>query len=121
MAKTLSDATAFATAAAEGKIGIDPDHARAVLSKIRSGKDGVEALLAQATGLGVSPKLGANPVGTAIAAKFSDRATGGGDSYEEALRNLLAQYNQVENALVDAIKNYEEMDADGAASFDRNL
>lgn len=121
MAKSLADAAAFARAAASGQIGIDPDSARAVLSKIRSGKDHVEGLLRTSAGLGASPKLGANPVGTAIAAKFSDRATGGNDSYEMALRNLHAQYDSVERALVAAIKNYEEMEAAGADSFQRKM
>lgn len=117
MAKTLADAAAFARAAASGQIGIDPDSARTVLSKIRSGKDHVEGLLGSSAGLGAAPKLGANPVGTAIAAKFSDRATGGGDSYAQALKNLYAQYDEVEKALVAAIKNYEEMEAAGVDSF----
>lgn len=121
MARTLSDATAFVTAAASGQIGIDPDSARTVLSKIRSGKDHVEGLISQATGLGAAPKLGANPVGAAIAAKFSDRATGGGDSYEQALKNLHAQYDQVEKALVAAIGNYEEMETAHAESFRRKM
>lgn len=121
MASDLSDATAFAAAAAEGQIGIDPDSARTVLSKIRSGKDHVEALLSSATGLGAAPKLGANPVGAAMAAKVSDRATGGGESYEVALKNLLAQYSQVENALVQAIKNYDHIEFEGAQSFERKM
>lgn len=121
MAKSLSDATAFANAAASGQIGIDPDAARGVLKKIRDGKDYVENLISQSAGLGVAPKLGANPVGVAIAAKFSDRATGGGDSYSAALRNLHAQYAQIENALVAAISNYHEMDAAAADSFRRKV
>lgn len=121
MAKTQSDVAAFASAAASGQIGIDPDSARTVLSKIRSGKDSVEALLRGATGLGAAPKLGANPVGTAIAAKFSHRATGSGDSYEEALRHLLSQYDQVERALVNAIANYEELEASHADAFRRQM
>jgi hypothetical protein len=121
MAKDLSDATAFAAAAADGQIGIDPESARTVLSKIRSGKDYVESLLGASAGLGAAPQLGANPVGTAIAAKFSDRATGGGESYEVALKNLLAQYSQVETALVQAIQNYEAMDQAGADSFQNKM
>jgi hypothetical protein len=121
MAKTLSDATAFAQAAASGQIGIDPSSARTVLSKIRTGKDHVEALIRSSAGLGAAPKLGANAVGTAIAAKFSDRAVGGGDSYEQALKNLHAQYDQVEKALVAAIQNYEEMEAASVDSFRRQM
>ncbi|MPY97524.1 MAG: hypothetical protein GEU97_05895 [Actinophytocola sp.] len=118
MVRSLSDATAFATAAATGQIGIDPDAAQTVLKKIRTGKDQVDNLISQSVNLGVAPRLGANPVGAAIAAKYSDRANGGRDSYAQALRNLRAQYEQVENAIVAAIKNYDEMEAAGVRSFD---
>lgn len=117
MARSLSDATAFANAAATGQIGIDPDAAQTVLNKIRTGKDQVDNLISQSASLGVAPRLGANPVGTAIAAKYSDRANGGGDSYAQALRNLRAQYEEVENALVTAIRNYDAMEAAGVQSF----
>lgn len=119
MATSVTDATAFMNAAATGEIGIDPDAAQTVLSKIRTGKDSVENLIARATGLGVEPKLGANPVGEAMAVKFSDRAAGGGHSYVQALRNLYFQYDQVEKAIVAAIRNYDEIDSAAADSFRR--
>ncbi|MGH3517069.1 MAG: hypothetical protein ACRDQ7_06545 [Haloechinothrix sp.] len=119
MAKGLTDATAFLNAAATGEIGIDPDAAQTVLNKIRTGKDSVENLIMNASGLGVAPRLGANPVGEAMAMKFSDRASGGGDSYLQALRNLYTQYDQVESAIVVAIRNYDDMDTAAADSFRR--
>lgn len=121
MADSVSDATAFANAAAKGQIGIDPDAAQTVLTKIRKGKDQVEALMTRADSLGTPPKLGANEVGTAIARKFSDRANGGTDSYERALSNLHTQYLQVERALVAAIKNYDEIEAAGVESFNQQV
>lgn len=117
MANSLADAAAFANAAATGEIGIDPDAAQAVLAKIRSGKDAVENLIAKAGHLGSEPKLGANPVGQAMAAKFSDRAAGGGDSYVQALRNLHAQYDQVERAIVTAMRNYDELETEAVSTF----
>lgn len=119
MVNSLSDAAAFANAAATGQIGIDPDEAQTVLNKIRSGKDQVDDLITQSGALGAAPRLGANPVGNAIAAKYSDRANGGNDSYVAALRNLRAQYESVEGAIVAAIKNYGEMEAAGIESFQR--
>lgn len=119
MVKSVTDAMAFMNAAATGEIGIDPDAAQTVLTKIRTGKDSVENLMAQASALGAEPKLGANPVGQAMAMKFSDRAAGGGDSYVQALRNLYFHYDQVEQAIVAAIRNYDEMDSAAADSFRR--
>lgn len=117
MARSVSDALAFAEAAEQGLIGVDPDAAQAVLNKVRTGKDRVETLLDAAEGLAVAPQLGANPVGVAIGKKFSDRATGGTDSYKASLRNLHAQYDAVEKALVAAMKNYDAIEEAGVAAF----
>ncbi|EHR53159.1 hypothetical protein SacmaDRAFT_4989 [Saccharomonospora marina XMU15] len=118
---SYADAAAFRNAAATGQVGIDPDAAQAVLSKIRTGKDTVEDLLRNADNLAAPPRLGANPVGQAIAAKFSDRASGAGDSYAQALRNLYAQYDHAEQAIVTAMNRYHEFDRASAEPFTGQL
>lgn len=112
-----ADAAAFRNAAANGQVGIDPDAAHTVLNKIRNGKDVVESLLGDSAALATSPRIGANPVGNAIAAKFSDRATGGNDSYGDALRNLYTQYEQAEQAIMTAMSRYTDVDQAGAEPF----
>ncbi|TNC21105.1 hypothetical protein [Amycolatopsis alkalitolerans] len=107
---SYADAAAFRNAAVNGQLGVDPDAAQNVLKKIRAGKDSVENLLSSAGALAEAPKLGANPVGDAIAAKFVQRAEGGGDSYTTALRNLLNQYQQAEQAIVLAMRHYHQID-----------
>lgn len=114
---SYADAAAFRNAAATGQIGIDPDAAQTVLTKIRNGKDMIERLLSDAPSLAAPPRIGANPVGNAIAAKFSDRAAGGGDSYGQALRNLYDQYDQAEQAITTAMSRYHEIDQAGAEPF----
>jgi hypothetical protein len=114
---SLADANAFKNAAVAGQVGVDPDAAQTVLNKIRSGKDSVEALLRSAGTLAQPPKLGANPVGQAIAAKFVQRADGGGDSYTAALQNLYHQYEQAEQGIVMAMAKYHEIDEASAAPF----
>lgn len=118
---SYADAAAFRDAAATGQVGVDPDAAQGVLTKIRTGKDHIETLLQQADALAAPPKVGANPVGYALAAKFSDRARGGGDSYALALENLYAQYDQAEQAIVTAMSRYEEIDQAGAEPFTRHV
>ncbi|OQO92844.1 hypothetical protein [Saccharomonospora piscinae] len=118
---SYADAAAFRAAAAQGQVGIEPDAAQAVLAKIRTGKDAVAALLDNTGFLAVSPKLGANPVGEAIATKFADRAAGMGDSYAQALRNLYTQYDQAEHAILTAMSRYEDFDASSAESFTGQL
>lgn len=114
MGNTNADAAAFRAAAVNGELGVDPDAAQAVLKKIRTGKDSVENLLRSASALAEPPRLGANPVGDAIAAKFSQRADGGGDSYAQALRNLFTQYDQAEQAIVAAMNHYERIEQDAS-------
>lgn len=105
-----SDAAAFRSAAVNGQLGVDPDAAQNVLKKIRAGKDSVESLLNASGALAEPPKLGANPVGNAIAAKFVQRADGGGDSYTAALQNLFTQYEQAEQGIVEAMRHYQQID-----------
>jgi hypothetical protein len=114
---SLADANAFKNAAVAGQVGIDPDAAQTVLNKIRTGKDAIEALLNGAGALAQPPKLGANPVGQAIAAKFVQRADGGGDSYAAALQNLYSQYEQAEQGIVTAMAKYYEIDQASADPF----
>ncbi|WP_199431559.1 hypothetical protein [Qaidamihabitans albus] len=118
---SFADAAAFRNAAATGQVGVDPDAAQTVLSKIRTGKDAVEALLRNADALAAPPKIGANPVGQAMSAKFSDRADGSRDSYAQALRNLYTQYDQAEQAIVTAMSRYHEIDQAGAEPFTRHV
>lgn len=121
MGNTYADAAAFRNAAATGQVGVDPEAAHAVLGKIRRGKDQVEALLNDAGFLAAPPKVGANPVGNAMAAKFSDRAAGGGDSYAQALRNLYNNYANAEQAILLAMRHYEEQDQTARDSFTGTL
>lgn len=117
MGNGYADAAAFRQAAVQGQVGIDPDSAHTVLNKIRAGKDAVEALLGSSSNLGVAPKLGANPVGQAIATKYADRGSGGGDSYAHALHNLYNQYDQAEQGILTAMRQYQQFDDSSADTF----
>lgn len=110
MGSSYADAAAFRSAAAEGQLGVDPDAAQNVLKKVRAGKDSVENLLRAAGALAEPPKLGANPVGDAIAAKFVQRADGGNDSYTTALQSLYSQYEHAEHAIVLAMSHYHQFE-----------
>lgn len=116
-----ADAAAFRQAAVDGQVGIDPDHAETVLNKLRTGKDAVEALIQKSEELATPPQIGANPVGNAMATKFSQRAGGGGESYTDALRNLYNQYDEAEQAITTAMRRYRDIDADNAQPFTGQL
>jgi hypothetical protein len=117
MGNSSGDAAAFRAAAVSGQLGVDPDAAQAVLKKIRTGKDSVENLLNKAGSLAEPPKLGANPVGDAIASKFARRADGGGNSYAQALKNLYTQYEQAEQAIVAAMSHYHQMEQEASEAL----
>src|SRR3982074_3209243 len=106
---SLADPNAFKNAAVAGQVGIDPDAAQNVLNKIRTGKDAIEVLLNGAGALAQPPKRDRNAVGQAIAAKFVQRADGGGDSYAAALQNLYSQYEQAQHGIVTATAKYHEV------------
>lgn len=120
MGNSNADAAAFRAAVVNGQLGVDPDAAQVVLKKIRTGKDSVENLLRNAGALAEPPKLGANPVGDAMATKFSQRADGGGDSYAQALQNLYTQYDQAEQAIVAAMNHYHRMEQEASDAFSGN-
>jgi len=117
MSDGYADAAAFRNAASEGEFGIDPDAAHTVLNKIRAGKDAVDSLLQRAHDMGVPARLGANAVGSAIAAKYAERADGGAASYTQALRNLHEQYSDAEQGILTAMRHYDEFDQEAADTF----
>ncbi|MEC3981449.1 hypothetical protein [Amycolatopsis sp. H20-H5] len=114
---SLADANAFKSAATAGQVGVDPDAAQAVLNKIRTGKDSIQALLNGAGALAEPPKLGSNEVAQVMAAKVSQRAEGHGDSYAAALQNLYNQYATAEQGIVTAMARYDEIDQAAAQPF----
>lgn len=121
MSEAGTEAAAFAEAAASGEVGIDFDAAQVVLRKVQAGRDALDQLIARAGDVGVQPRLGANPVGESMSAKYADRASGYGDSYLQALRNLQVQYDEVESAINAAIRNYDEMESETAATLNKQL
>ncbi|MQA12235.1 MAG: hypothetical protein GEU98_27625 [Pseudonocardiaceae bacterium] len=108
----------FANSATSGQVSINPDEAQNALAKIRSGKDAVQQLMAEAGALSEQAQLGANPVGQAMAGKMATRAQGGaGGSYADALKKLYEQYTKAEEGLVAAMNNYRGNEQDAASRF----
>ena len=103
------------------ELGIDPVAGQALLVKVRAGKDAVADLLTRTNALAQPPKLGANPIGEAMAAKVAQRAAeGSGDSYADALRNLYQQYVDIEHKVMSAIDSYLSVDQDAQQTLARH-
>lgn len=107
---------AFSSAAMSGTVSIEADAAEEARTEIGKVKDELGDLLR--TGVDGAPdvQLGANPVGMAMAQKSVSRYDGG-DSFMAALRLLLDQTEQAENALNQCIRNYVDTDSGHAANF----
>jgi hypothetical protein len=109
---------AFSDAAMAGQVSIEADAAAEALDKIGKVKDELTQLL-QGSGSGnTDVKLGANPVGQAIAKKSMNRYDGD-DSFIAALTLLAEQTTKAETALKQCIANYVDTDELHAAQYNR--
>ncbi|MGQ0837167.1 PE domain-containing protein [Actinokineospora sp.] len=108
---------AFAGAAASGAVSINPDEAQVALAEIGNVKHEIQDLLASASVDGVEVSLGANPVGEAMARKSMDRFSGQGDSFLAVLDQLFTQTERAEQALRQAIANYQDTDYGNATRY----
>lgn len=115
-----SAVTAFSSAAASGQVTIEAAAAEDALNKITKVKDELITLLQGTSfgGGGWDVRLGANPVGQAMASKSVGRYEGS-DSFTAALRLLLDETQKAEEALRRSIDNYIEIDDDFADNYGR--
>lgn len=108
---------AFSGAAASGMVSIDPDAAQAALTEIGAVRDELALLRQAAAGQAEDVKIGANPVGQAMATKSMQRFDGSGDSFMHLVRQLSEQTETAERALKQAIANYRDTDYGNATKY----
>lgn len=109
---------AFSVAAASGQVSIEAAAAEDALTKISKVKDELTALLHEGSTGGAEVKLGANPVGVAMARKSAGRYDGD-DSFMASLRLLLDETDKAERALRASIDNYIDDDDAYALNYGR--
>lgn len=107
---------AFAGAAASGEVAIDADTAADALTEIANIRAELSALLHNASGGVDQVRLGANPVGEAMAGKSMSRYDGA-DSFVAVVQLLLRETEKAERALRQSIDNYVEVDQGNAATY----
>jgi hypothetical protein len=105
---------AFAGAAASGQVSIDAEAAQDALTEIGNIKAELENLLFQGGAGGLQVRLGANPVGEAMARKSMGRMDGH-DSFMAVVQKLHEQTVNAERALKQSIDNYVHTDQGHAA------
>ena len=108
---------AFSNAAASGQVSIEAAAAEDALARIGDVKEQLTQLL-QGSGAGEEVRLGANPVGDAMARKSMSRYDGD-DSFRAVLTTLLDQTDKAERALRQCIDNYVDIDDGHAADYGR--
>lgn len=109
---------AFSSAAASGQVSIEAAAAEDALTRIGNVKDQLGELLRRSAGGGSAVRLGANPVGVAMARKSMSRYDGD-DSFTAVLTLLLDQTDKAERALRQCIDNYVDIDDGHAADYRR--
>lgn len=109
---------AFSTAAASGQVSIEAAAAEDALARIGDVKEQLNQLLHTSGAGGGEVRLGANPVGVAMARKSMSRYDGD-DSFMAALRLLLDQTEKAERALRQCIDNYVDIDGGHASDYGR--
>jgi hypothetical protein len=110
---------AFSNAAASGQVSIEAAAAEDALARIGDVKDQLTQLLqGSGPGAGEEVRLGANPVGDAMARKSMSRYDGD-DSFHAVLTKLLDQTDKAERALRQCIDNYVDIDGGHAADYGR--
>ena len=111
--------SAFSSAAMSGQVSIEAEAAADALKKLGKVKDQIGQLLHRSGTGNTDVRLGANPVGQAMAKKSVGRYDGS-DSFVAALRILADQTAKAETALKQCIDNYVDEDEFRAATYNRN-
>lgn len=103
----------------DGKVTLDPATGAALLAALREHADDINNWMRRTGELAQHLPMGNNPVGTAMAGKFSGRAEG----ENMALATVLAQYHDAVSAATDAIdaamRQYQANEEHISQSFNR--
>lgn len=96
---------------------LDPASGKDICLMLDEQMSRVDAWLRQLGGLAGHAPLGRNPVGTAMAAKFAGLADGANGSFVEVLTRYRRILDEAREAVNDAMRRYDEIDAGIADSF----
>jgi hypothetical protein len=99
---------------ASGHFSIEPDAARKAAKACRDQIGRIDTLLGEVRGLGGKVDFGKCDVGTSLAQKFSDKATGSDASLEGLLTKSKTVLEGMAKNYDDAANSYEQTDADNA-------
>jgi hypothetical protein len=110
---------ALAQSVGSGQVSLDPETGEQLRKMLVEQTDQVDSWLERAGGLARPALLGSNPVGDAMAGKFEARADGDPLSFVSVMSAYRDVLQQTHDAVIDAIRNFQGVDAEHGAGLTR--
>lgn len=120
VAESAAEVGALREAVRSVNLRFDPAAAEELRAMLDEHLGKVDGWLNRVGGLARHAPLGQNPVGTAMAAKFANRADGAESSFAEVLRGYRDVLRETRDAVDESLRTYREID-DSAAERLRGL
>ena len=120
VAESVADAGALRDAVHSSSLRFDPAAGKELRAMLDEHLAKVDEWLNRIGGLARHAPFGQNPVGTAMAAKFADRADGAENSFADVLRGYRDVLRETRDAVDESLRTYREID-DSAAERLRAL
>jgi len=120
VAESAGEVGALRRAARSVDLRFDPAAAQELRAVVDEHLSRVDGWLDRAAALSRRAPLGDNPVGTAMAEKFANRADGAEHSFAEVLRGYRDVLRETREAVDDSLRAYRDAD-EGAADELRGL
>jgi hypothetical protein len=102
-----------------GQLTLDPQAGKQIRDMLAQQIEQVDGWLAQARDLARRAPLGQNPVGTAMAGKFEERAGGEGTSFAGVFTSYRQVLQDTDDTVAEAMRLYREVDERTSEAFQR--
>ncbi|CAM3703423.1 hypothetical protein KIPE111705_21100 [Kibdelosporangium persicum] len=102
-----------------GQLRLDPEAGQQIRDMLARQMEQVDGWLAQARGLARRAPLGQNPVGDAMAAKFEERAGGGGTSFTAVFTSYRQVLQDTDDTVEEAMRRYRDVEERTSETFKR--
>ncbi|MBB5154380.1 hypothetical protein [Saccharopolyspora phatthalungensis] len=117
LARSVAAVSSLRHAVESRNLGLDPETGGQIRAALEDHLTTVDGWLSRAGDLARHAPLGQNPVGTAMAAKFANRADGDETSFTEVLNRYREVLESARDAINDAMRTYRETDERAADSL----
>ena len=120
--KLVSLATSMATLRHDvdsGRLQLDPEAGKQLREMLARQVEQVDTWLSQARGLSRQAPLGEHPVGWAMAAKFEQRAGGGGTSLTAVFTSYRQILQDTDDTVAEAMRRYRDVEERTRETFNR--